>query len=195
MAEKWAQKCAKLERGASGFLLEATQEYAAKYAEGWTYEAIAAEVTQAGYPITRPTITRRLKALGQIEGLTGTVAEEAFAAAYVEVHALENEGRYRMPKNDEGVAMVLEQAARQLQDKHGWSLEDVKAEIAAAKPKTKAASVEAASAPRITRYDLMVEFLDTIRSEFGDKPFTQREQTKAEEISLELQIRSGVEVR
>jgi hypothetical protein len=192
MAEKWAQKCAKLEKGASGFIFEATQEYAVKRAAGWSTDQIAAEVTDAGFPISGRTIRRRLESLEGIEG-SDAASEAAFIEAYTGTN---DKGRgTTLPSNDEGVAIVLERAARELQDKHGWSLEDVKAEIAAAKPKAKAASVEAAPAPKITRYDLMVEFLDTIRSEFGDKPFTQREQTKAEEISLELQIRSGVEVR
>jgi hypothetical protein len=195
VAEKWAQKCAKLEKGSAGFIFEATQEYAARKAEGWSAKAIAAEVTAAGFSIGERTVGRRLKALEGLEGSAGASAEAKFAAAYIVENDKASHSDPRLPQNDEGVAMVLEKAARELQDKHGWSLEDVKAEIAAAKPKSKAASVEAAPAPRITRYDLMVEFLDTIRSEFGDKPFTQREQTKAEEISLELQIRSGVEVR
>jgi hypothetical protein len=194
VAEKWAQKCAKLEKGSAGFIFEATQEYAAKRAEGWSAKAIAAEVTAAGFSIGERTVGRRLQALVKIEASAAT-AEQDFVQAYYEINMESSGSDKRLPKNDEGVAMVLEQAARELQDKYGWTEADVKAEIAAAKPKTKAASVEAAPAPRITRYDLMVEFLDTIRSEFGDKPFTQREQIKAEEISLELQIRSGVEVR
>jgi hypothetical protein len=200
MAEKWAQKCAKLEKGSSGFAYEAAQEYAAKHADGWSHKAIAAEVEAAGFPIHRETVRRRIEALARVEGSPSGSVEADFAAAYTQI--LEEHRPHHgsaasapMPQNEEGVAMVLEKAAKVLQDKYEWTEAEVKQEIAAAKVKSKAASVEAAPAPRITRYDLMVEFLDTIRSEFGDKPFTQREQTKAEEISLELQIRIGAEVR
>jgi hypothetical protein len=200
VAEKWAQKCAKLEKGASGFLLEATQEYAAKQAQGWSAEKIAAEVTAAGFSIGSATIGRRLRALSEVEGTSAERVEEAFAEAYLRLNAQArgNEDRVSvnnlLPKNEEGLYVTLERAAQKLQREHGWTEQEVLATIRESTVKPKAAPAKAEKAPEPTRYETLVEILELIRDLFGDKPFTQREQTKAQEIVLELEVLMGVNV-
>ncbi len=186
MAEKWAQHCAKLETGASGFIYEATQEYAAKKAEGWSVAAIAREVTEAGFPIGTETVRRRINALAKI-GDSTVDGERAFAEAYVtENNKPWDERPTTMPKNEEGVAMVLEKAAKELQDKYDWTEDEVKQEIAAAKVKAPKAEPE----PKKTRvdhnYDLFVDALELVRQ--AEPPISKRAQTKLQELGLEVDI-------
>jgi hypothetical protein len=191
MAEKWAEKCAKLERGASGFIFEATQEYAAKSQEGWSLSAIAAEVTAAGFSINKSTVQRRLQALAQVEGHPGPGQEVAFAEAYTTENTRGDENRRRgLPSNEEGVAMVLEQAAKTLQDKYDWTEAEVKQEIAEAKPRGERVAKEKAKAP--TDYDHAVAALEEVRA-ISDRP-SSRTLTKLQEIALEIDVRAGAEV-
>ncbi len=188
MAEKWAQHCAKLEKGASGFILEATQEYAAKSAEGWSIEAIAAQVTAAGFPIAQATIGRRLQALAKVEGSTDV--ESAFARAYANINMAAKGGTQApggLPANEEGVAMVLEKAAKVLQDKYEWTEAEVKQEIAAAKVKPE---VEPAAAVKKTKVDHNYDILDHVAEELDDlePPFSRRAQAKYDQVFLKFQV-------
>ncbi len=92
----------------------------------------------------------------------------------------------QLPQNEEGVAMVLEKAAKVLQDKYDWTETEVKQEIAAAKVKAPKAEPE----PKKTRvdhnYDLLVDALDLVRQ--IEPPLSKRAQTKVSELGLELDI-------
>jgi hypothetical protein len=100
----------------------------------------------------------------------------------------------QLPKNEEGLYVTLERAAQKLQREHGWTEAEVLATVRESTVKPKAAPVKAEKAPEPTRYETLVEILELIRDLFGDKPFTQREQTKAQEIVLELEVLMGVNV-
>jgi hypothetical protein len=100
----------------------------------------------------------------------------------------------QLPKNEEGLYVTLERAAQKLQREHGWTEQEVLATIRESTVKPKAAPTKAEKAPEPTRYETLVEILELIRDLFGDKPFTQREQTKAQEIVLELEVLMGVNV-
>ncbi len=187
MAEKWAQHCAKLEKGSAGFIFEATQEYAARAAEGWSQRAIAEEVTAAGFPISEATVQRRIKALAEVEGSVGP-KETEFFAAYQRLndagsHSGERGGR--LPQNEEGVAMVLEKAAKELQDKYDWTETEVKQEIAAAKVKA-----EPAAAVKKTKVDHNYDILDHVAEELDDlePPFSRRAQAKYDQVFLKFQV-------
>jgi hypothetical protein len=100
----------------------------------------------------------------------------------------------QLPKNEEGLYVTLERAAQKLQREHGWTEQEVLATIRESTVKPKAEPVKAEKAPEPTRYETLVEIIELIRDTFGDKPFTQREQTKAQEIVLELEVLMGVNV-
>jgi hypothetical protein len=195
VAEKWAQKCAKLEKGAEGFILEATQEYAKKRDEGMSFAAIAREVTAAGFSIHEDTVQNRLNAYLSLAD-QDRQDEAAFAAAYYKANAdnRKSTAGAPLPKNEEGLYVTLERAAQKLQREHGWTEQEVLATIRESTVKPKAAPAKAEKAPEPTRYETLVEILELIRDLFGDKPFTQREQTKAQEIVLELEVLMGVNV-
>jgi hypothetical protein len=204
VAEKWQQELNRLERMAFN-AEESASEVRWQQADlivrtldsGKTKQAVADGWInlQTGKPYSESTVRDYAKAANRA-GPRGSFQEAIYKIRPSSgSEARMERNHHQLPSNEEGVAMVLEKAAKVLQDKYDWTEAEVKQEIAAAKVKTKAEPVEAGPTPKVTRYDLMVEFLDTIRTEFGDRPFTQREQTKAEEISLELQIRIGAEVR
>lgn len=83
--ESWAQDAAQLEqRGHRGIYLAAVA-YQRAYAEGWSQELIAEQVTRAGFPISQRAVSNRLAAL---EGLAVT-AEPSISdvAAFAERYA------------------------------------------------------------------------------------------------------------
>jgi hypothetical protein len=204
MAEKWAQHCAKLEKGASGFIFEATQEYAAKYAEGLTYEAIAKAVTAAGFPISRYTVSRRVEALARVEG-SGTVTEEDFAKAYADVNLVDSgrtTGFGSLPKNHQGRLLVLQDVVKALvkdNDEDPEYLADlVGGEARAARHK---ASPQAApvymeetrpETPAEANYRLASEALDLVQ--LITEPVGKKAETKLEVLILEAQVKLGTKV-
>lgn len=144
MAEKWAQKCAKLEKGASGFIFEATQEYAQRKAADWSPAAIAKEVTEAGFAISTTQIQRRLKALAQVEGQPVAEQEAAFANAYTEINRAD-QGTFTAPVKTEedaqAVVKSLSKAPAAVQDTVYQGLKEVRMGIGPAERKAAEARV------------------------------------------------------
>jgi len=198
MAEKWAQTCAKLEKGASGFIFEATQKYAAKQAEGWSAEKIAAEVTAAGFSIDGETVRRRLRALSEVEGLHAARREEAFPAAYTAENAKSRTmGPAGLPKNKQGRLLILQDVVQALvkdndQDPN-YLAELVAGEARAAKPKAQPRE----EAPRVRidhNYEIFAQILDLLAE--VEPPLSKRAQTKYDQAFLQFQvIGEEVEVR
>jgi hypothetical protein len=195
VAEKWAQKCAKLEKGASGFIFEATQEYAAKYAAGWSYERIADEVTAAGFPISRKTVRRRIEALAQVEGSGGVAEEAAFIVALAAINEAESgrAGAYgpltsTLPKNEQGLINVLEQAARKLEKEYDRSTSEIASYIHQTAPKAPTEYVEAEV--RRTKVDPNWDILDRIAQLIQElePPLSKRAQSKYDQVVLALQV-------
>ncbi len=93
----------------------------------------------------------------------------------------------RMPSNEEGVAMVLEKAAKVLQDKYEWTEAEVKQEIAAAKVKPE---VEPAAVVKKTKVDHNYDILDHVAEELDDlePPFSRRAQAKYDQVFLKFQV-------
>jgi hypothetical protein len=190
VAEKWAQKCAKLEKGASGFIFEATQEYAAKIAGGWSYESIAAEVTAAGFPIHKDTVRRRVKALEDVEG-----SEADFARAYADINIAAKGGTQApggIPKNHQGRLLVLQDVVKALVKDNDEDPEDLAELIAGEARAAQRATRPAKAEPEVKRvrvdenYELFIQALELVRE--AVPPFSKRARTKLEELSLEVQV-------
>jgi len=86
----WAQDCARYEQGGAQEYLNAAFEYEKQWTNGSTKVDIAAEVTDAGFPISDQTVGRRLAALDEADrrARRRTKAHlEAFAQAYAGINA------------------------------------------------------------------------------------------------------------
>ncbi len=92
----------------------------------------------------------------------------------------------RLPSNEEGVAMVLEKAAKVLQEKYEWTETEVKQEIAAAKVKPEPVAPEPKKVRVDHNYDLFVDALELVRQ--AEPPISKRAQTKLQELGLEVDI-------
>jgi hypothetical protein len=204
VAEKWAQKCAKLEKGASGFIFEATQEYAAKYAEGLSYEAIAKEVTAAGFPISPDAVSDRLKALARVEGLGASRREGAFAEAYRSINAEERGSpggkTGQLPKNHQGRLLVLQDVVKALVKDNDEDPEELADLIAGEARAAQRAARPAKAGPEAKRvrvdenYEIFAQVLDLL--EGVEPPLSKRAQTKYDQAFLKFQvIGEEVEVR
>jgi hypothetical protein len=202
VAEKWAQECAKLEKGAAESILKATKRYALVYEKGWSHEAIAAEVTAAGFPISDSTISRRLRALAQVESSPAAVQEEAFAEAYTNFNAQERTmGPASLPKNHQGRLLVLQDIVKALvkdnDEDPEYLAELVAGEARAARRPTspsQPAYVEETrpETPAEANYRLASEALDLVQ--LMTEPVGKKAETKLEVLILEAQVKLGTKV-
>ncbi len=90
MTEKWAQECARYEQEGASEYLKAALQYEKQSEDGWSQADIADEVTGAGFPIHRSTVTRRLAALKVARLTRARVNSKAFLEAFAEAYADEN---------------------------------------------------------------------------------------------------------
>lgn len=89
MSEKWAQDCAKYEEGGAAEYLKAALEYERR-SQTKSGQEIADAVTEAGFPIHKATVNRRLAALLVARATRLRANSKDFLAAFADAYAGEN---------------------------------------------------------------------------------------------------------